>query len=83
MTAETIELNGKTYQVFKTRTKERFVRVHVDDLVPGMVLDMGTYVERREAMFQGEVNPNTWDMILDRGRYTETRGPVVRVWIHG
>jgi hypothetical protein len=75
-------INGKTYKVMKHRDGDRYVKVHVDDLVSGMRLDMGVYTHRTDSLFHGTINPLAWDMHLASGfRYTESRGATVRVWI--
>lgn len=79
---QTVELDGQTYTVKRHRTYGRYVEVKVENLTPGMSLDQGTFRDRTEAMFHGEVNPRTWEVWLVEGMsYIESRGASVRVWL--
>lgn len=84
----TVDMNGRTYNVKRHRVHGRYVNVKIEDVTPGMRLDMGTFLARIPGMWGGEVNPRTWEIKLDDGNvsYTETRSTddhnvIVRVWL--
>jgi hypothetical protein len=55
-----------------------FYEVPIEDVLPGEELDQGVFVARGEPT--GKQGPGTWNIRLQSGAYTESRGARVRVW---